>query len=467
MSASTRAERTCESHPPLDTTQTVQRAPLRRVRGNWAGVNMESANRTGAVPHLLAGLPHGRHVDLAHGEAVKAAAGVDDALDLVAARDVLVALVADVQRGLERRGVRLAEDGLVLVVELLVHGGDALARDDAGDGAGDALHRVAEGVLGAHALLGVAAEEGLHHGVHAAQDAAALAVDVGLVLRLQGGGEGERSADGDGPSDGNVGGAAVKVLVDGEGGVDAGAVDLLALHVQVAHGGAHALGRDQHHVDVGAELSALVLHHAEQEAVRQAQGGAGLHGGQDARVQLGLGSVGDEQNDHVAVGDDVKDLAQGALLLGEVALLRLGRAGRAGAQANADLNVHARLRERLAHVLRLRGRLGAPADDADLLDAGERLRQRGELVAAAADDVLLGVGKLGQLLLKHLGVEVDLDGGEGGEARGTAGGAAQAGARRQQGGGGAAWPQADAAGRGSGQGGTRHGHGRHRDGGRD
>lgn len=65
-------------------------------------------------------------------------------------------------------------------------------------------------------------------------------------------------------------------LVDGEAAVDAGAVDALALLVQAAHRGAHALGRHEDDVDVGPEVDAVVLHDAEQEAVRQPEGRARL-----------------------------------------------------------------------------------------------------------------------------------------------------------------------------------------------
>lgn len=45
---------------------------------------------------------------------------------------------------------------------------------------------------------------------------------------------------------------------------------------------------DQDNVDVLPEVHTIVLHHTQQEAVAQAQGGTRLHGGQDAGVQLGL-----------------------------------------------------------------------------------------------------------------------------------------------------------------------------------
>jgi hypothetical protein len=47
-------------------------------------------------------------VDPAHGVAIEAAAGIDDRLDLIAARHILVDLEADVAGRLEGRRVRLS-----------------------------------------------------------------------------------------------------------------------------------------------------------------------------------------------------------------------------------------------------------------------------------------------------------------------------------------------------------------------
>jgi hypothetical protein len=69
--------------------------------------------------------------------------------------------------------------------------------------------------------------------------------------------------------------------------------------------------------------------------------------------------------------------------------------------------LHAGLLQRLAHVLRLRRRLRAPADHANLLDAAEGLRQQFVLVAAAAVDELWLAGKVHPLLLEHLGVKLE------------------------------------------------------------
>lgn len=53
--------------------------------------------------HAATYLPHVGVVDLAHGVPVEAAASIDDGLDLVAARHILVDLEADVARRLECR----------------------------------------------------------------------------------------------------------------------------------------------------------------------------------------------------------------------------------------------------------------------------------------------------------------------------------------------------------------------------
>ena len=143
----------------------------------------------------------------------------------------------------------------------------------------------------------------------------------------------------------------------------------------------------------------------------EAEGGAGLHGGEDARVHLRLRGVGDEEHDEVGLGDDVEGLAEGAVLLGEAAGagLVVGLGGRP--ETDADLGVHAGLLEGVAEVLRLSGRLGAPADDADGVDALERLGELLEEVAATADDVLALASDIDELLLEHLGVDVELGGG--------------------------------------------------------
>ncbi len=71
-----------------------------------------------------------------------------------------------------------------------------LGGDNLGDLSSDGLDRLLEGLLVAHAHAGVAAEERLAHAVDGAQQDAALAVNVRLVLRLEGGGWRERRGGG-------------------------------------------------------------------------------------------------------------------------------------------------------------------------------------------------------------------------------------------------------------------------------
>ena len=135
----------------------------------------------------------------------------------------------------------------------------------------------------------------------------------------------------------------------------------------------------------------------------QAQRRAGTEGGEDLLVVLGEGGVGDQQQRHVALADHVVHLAQRAVLLGEAD--GLGLLHRGGAFAQADLDLDAGALERFAQVLRLRRPLRGPADDADLLDAVERLGQQREEVAAAGDDGLFPVGHLDGAGLENLGGE--------------------------------------------------------------
>mmetsp|Transcript_10985 Transcript_10985/g.33557 ORF Transcript_10985/g.33557 Transcript_10985/m.33557 type:complete len:203 (-) Transcript_10985:1140-1748(-) len=88
-------------------------------------------------PNLVPDLPHPGLVDLAHGEPIKPVGGVHHGLDLVAARHVLVDLVADVHARLERRGVGLHESLLALSVQPLVQRLHPLLGDDGVDGSGD------------------------------------------------------------------------------------------------------------------------------------------------------------------------------------------------------------------------------------------------------------------------------------------------------------------------------------------
>lgn len=121
-----------------------------------------------------------------------------------------------------------------------------------------------------------------------------------------------------------------------------------------------------------------------------------------AGVRSDLSSIRDEEDNHVALGDDIKDLPKGSVLLGETASLCLSDRVRAAAETNGDGDVQTSLSEGFANVLSLGGGLRSPSDNTNLLDARKGLGELGILVTASADNVLLGIGKFGQLLLPDL-----------------------------------------------------------------
>jgi hypothetical protein len=179
--------------------------------------------------------------------------------------------------------------------------------------------------------------EALDDAVDGAEQDGPFTHDVGVVLALECRTEGVRRAERDRPAERAVGGLAVRVGVHGETAVDAGAVDLRALFVEAAHGVAHALGAHGDHPVSGRELPTGGPEMAEQEAVREADGRAGLQGREDLLVVGGEGGVGDQQDHQVAVGGDGEPVAECAVLLGEAVRAGVGGRRRAGAQSDAHL----------------------------------------------------------------------------------------------------------------------------------
>src|SRR6185436_8465478 len=91
---------------------------------------------------------------------------------------------------------------------------------------------------------------------------------------------------------------------------------------------------------------------------------------------------------------------------GEARLTRSLHRRRVAAQTDLDLD--ARALERVAQVLGLRRALRAPADHADLLDAGEGLGQQRQQVPAADHDALFLATDVDDLLFEHLGLEIEI-----------------------------------------------------------
>lgn len=103
------------------------------------------------------------------------------------------------------------------------------------------------------------------------------------------------------------------------------------------------LGCDQADVDVLPEVHVVVLHHTQQEAVAQTQGGTRLHGSQDAGVQLGLDGGGGEGTQQATGGTS----EEGSRLHdGRDARVQLGLTMRGGATHKAgELLLEERLRK--------------------------------------------------------------------------------------------------------------------------
>ena len=142
---------------------------------------------------------------------------------------------------------------------------------------------------------------------------------------------------------------------------------------------------------------------SEQEAVRQPEGRTRLQRLEDARVELRLRGVGDEQDHQVRLRDDVEHLSQRLVVLAEVGCPGLLERRRSGAQADGDLDG---LAQRVAEVLRLRAPLRPPTDDADPAHPAQRRRQKRQQVPAAPYDPLSAVGEVDQLLVEDAGLEV-------------------------------------------------------------
>lgn len=123
------------------------------------------------------------------------------------------------------------------------------------------------------------------------------------------------------------------------------------------------------------------------------KGGTRLHGGEDILVELGLSSVRDEEHDKVGLCNDLKALPEGTFILREANLLGLLIGRRGWAQADGDLDISSGLVEGVAEVLGLGRSLGAPSNDADILDSFEGLGKEREEVTATLDNSLGGVSK--------------------------------------------------------------------------
>lgn len=198
----------------------------------------------------LSNLPGVGSINLADGVAVKAIAVHNNGADLVAGGDLVVDLLKDLLGGKVGSRVGLLKDILILALKRLIDSFDTLLGDGLDNVASDGLGRFDKGLLRRHALALVAAVKGLDDTMDSTEKNATLSINIRLVLGAKGGLEHERRAEGNAPAEGQVCGLTGLVLVDTEGSVDSGAVDLLALLVKATDGGSHTLGADSDDIHI-------------------------------------------------------------------------------------------------------------------------------------------------------------------------------------------------------------------------
>lgn len=69
---------------------------------------------------------------------------------------------------------------------------------------------------------------------------------------------------------------------------------------------------------------------AQQETVREPEGGTWTQRLEHPAEELGLGGVGDQQQHHIRCGDDLEHFAKSAVFLGEPCFASRSRGGRTG-----------------------------------------------------------------------------------------------------------------------------------------
>ena len=187
--------------------------------------------------------------------------------------------------------------------------------------------------------------------VDAAHEDVLLTEQIGLGLLGEGGLDGActQSAQSLGVSQGDVPSVVTWILLNGHDDRDATAGGVLTTHDV-----ARALRSDHEHRVILGRLDVAVV---DVEAVSEGQGSARLQVRLDVLlVHGGLVLIGQQDHDHVGLGDGLADrLDLKALLLGELDGL--------GGRAQADDHVNAGV----AQVQRMRVALGAITEDGDLL----------------------------------------------------------------------------------------------------
>lgn len=216
-----------------------------------------------------------------------------------------------------------------------------------------------------------------------------LTVEVRVDLVLEGGLVEVTGSDTDTEGNGTVLGLARDILVDGNGSVDA-----TALEEEVADGGTGALRGDEDDIDILGGNDASVLGEDDGESVGEVEGLALGEVGLDLVPELGLGSVGEQVHDDgtaLAGLVDLKEVLSGDPSLGD-SLVPGGTL--AGSNDDVELVV--------AEVEGLATTHGAVTEDGEGVVL-EGLLELGRGVIRALVDNLLGAAKVHGLDTAGLG----------------------------------------------------------------
>src|SRR6185369_15368644 len=104
--------------------------------------------------------------------------------------------------------------------------------------------RMGKGILMTHAMRDVPAVQRLGNAMYRAQQNPAFAKNVGFVLRFERRLKNDRRANGYRPTQRVIRCLAIHILMDSETGIDASAVDALALFIEAANRWPHAFRTD-------------------------------------------------------------------------------------------------------------------------------------------------------------------------------------------------------------------------------
>jgi hypothetical protein len=150
----------------------------------------------------------------------------------------------------------------------------------------------------------------LSHAMRAAEQDPALPEDVRRELSAHRGWKAVRRADADRPTQCLVQARPRVIVFNRERSVDARSVHLFSLNVEPSYRRAHSLRGHQRDIDVLREMVTLVAEVSEETAMAEAEERSGLHGLEDFGVLGRLGTVGNQEENHIRRVDHLVDFAE-------------------------------------------------------------------------------------------------------------------------------------------------------------